>query len=1059
MGLPPLLRGSGGSAVAGGDLLNSAIVETPEAAPGSVYSVTTANCDREPIHIPGSIQPHGALVAFDPSSGTVLHASTNLDRWLPVGPLPARGRSLAALFGEGAEQALLQALAGSVGSAVGHQVVDLPAREGQPLALEALVHSYRGVGFAEFEPVAIDLAPAHQRDWMQLFVDAIDALRSADDLDALVERMAQRVKHLTLFDRVMVYRFDAEWNGHVIADVHEDGMESFFDLHYPASDIPAQARELFRSNLVRYIADVGCTPVPVLPWLDNLRQQPLDMSLAALRSASPIHMQYLRNMGVAATLTISLLVEGRLWGLIACHHRTPRTGLGRVPIRLRRACHALSVTAGYMVAWHQQGQQAAALAALARSRLRVMDAFNHVRAPLAQVVEECGTALLQTVRARGGAFWRDGEVFPFGQWPNREPGAALLRQVRQALETSTTDLAHDDSLPVGRKASEDEPDDPARICGYLAVRLEAFAAAGIVWVRSAMRREVSWGGNPDKPVQVTLDASGQPLMSPRTSFARWVTVVKGRCMPWTGLDLGAARELRELVPVLAVRDSLAQVSLSDHRFRSLVAHQSDAYCQLDLEDRIVTLSKPLPTAHLSAEGRVLSQLFEEACAPLEIDELTRAIASRQPFRSLRLHGKATDQHGEFIVAVGGEPLRDAQDQIVGWHGTISDLTQEVAVQTALRLKEAAELSNLAKSNFLSQMSHELRTPLNAVLGFAQLLLLDAALDPAQREKVAHIKTAGTWLLEMISDLMDLSRIETGNLALRLEAVELRAMLGETLALVQAQAAALAIHIVNEDPGHVAWVRGDRLRLKQVFVNLASNALKYNRTHGQVRFSMLVDAASGTTRVEIHDSGIGMSAEQVGLLFQPFNRLGRERLGIQGTGIGLVIAKQLVEAMGGHIKVDSVAGQGSTFTVTLLTAEATALIQAPQPAGSAAAQPERVVLYVGDDTGNVVLMQSIVDSLPNVRLVHAETAERALDMSHEFDPAVVLIDIKLSGLPGMHLLKSIKTDPELQHLRCIAVDASTGEDLLELQFAGFEDRWMRPVNLKGIWSGLNAVLAP
>ena len=1020
------------------------------------YDVTLDNCDREPIHIPGSIQPHGALAAFDADTGIVLRASTNLGSWLPVGDLPARGRSMSDLLGADGYASILQALRGAASEVIRHQIVELPARpdQGQPTALEVVVHAHRGVCIAEVEPAS---APGERPDWMQLFGDAIDALRSAGDFDDLVSRAAQRVKRMTGFDRVMVYRFDDEWNGHVIADAREAGMESFYDLHYPASDIPAQARELYRSNLVRYIADVGYTPVPVLPWLDSERLQPLDMSHAMLRSVSPIHIEYLSSMNVGSSLTISLLVEGSLWGLIACHHRTPHD----VPVRLRRACHALSVTAGYMVGWHEQSERAAAMAALSLAQKRVVEAFNQMQASLPDVVEQSSAALLRMASARGGVFWRDGAVLPFGQWPGGEQGDALLRLARQALELSTDDVCHTDTAFVSFAGQAETPGESGRSYGYMAVRLDAFASSGIVWVRPEIWREVSWGGDPDKPMQVALAADGRPMLSPRSSFARWLTVVKGRCRPWTDLDLHAARSVVALVPVLAVRDSLAQVSLSNCRFRSLVALQSDVYCQLDTDGRIVTLSKPLPTGHGQAEGQPLVDLFAPYCTAAEIAALEHSLGSQLPFRDLRLHGLAVAERGEFVVKLGGEPLKDQYGRVTGWHGTITDATHEVAVQTALRLKEAAEMSSLAKSKFMSQMSHELRTPLNAVLGFSQLLLMDESASQTQRDKLWHIKCAGEWLLEMIADLMDLSRIESGNLQIAIEAVDARSVIAETIAMVDAQAAACDIRLVNDARDQPVWLRADKSRLKQVLINLASNALKYNQAHGEVRFTVKAGEVPGSTCVAVHDTGVGLTAEQIDQLFQPFNRLGRENQRIQGTGIGLVIAKQLIEAMGGSISVESEPGRGSTFWVTLLNAAAPAEGAADEHAQTKVvdAAQKRVVLYVGEDASNLVLVDSIIESLPGVRLVHAETAERALELSRDLAPALILIDIKLSGLPGMHLLKSIKADPALRHMRCIAVDASfTGEALDELSLAGFEDRWHIPLDLKTISSGLKSVLS-
>jgi signal transduction histidine kinase len=594
----------------------------------------------------------------------------------------------------------------------------------------------------------------------------------------------------------------------------------------------------------------------------------------------------------------------------------------------------------------------------------------------------------------------------------------------------------------------------------MALSLDAFAASGIVWIRPEFRREVHWGGDPDKPVQMELDASGQPKLSPRSSFARWATIVKGRSRPWTDLDIETARALLVLRQVLTVRDSLAQLRLSDRHFRSLVVLQSDAYCQLDPQGRVVTLSKPLPAGRAPPEGRTLTALFAPFCDDGEITALDHAIASGKPFRGLRLHGRKVVDQDEFVVQLGGEAMKNHHGRITGWHGTITDVTHEVAVQTALRQMEAAEMSNVAKSKFLSQMSHELRTPLNAVLGFSQLLLMDPTATREQRGNLEHIRRAGDWLLVMISDLMDLSMIETGNLSVKLEAVDARVVLDETIAMLGSVAMTGAVRLIPAVGTAPVWVRADGSRLKQVLVNLTSNALKYNRTHGDVRFTLGPGTAHGTTRIQVHDTGVGLTQAQIEQLFQPFNRLGRENLGIQGTGIGLVIAKQLIEAMGGRISVESEPGRGSIFGLTLADAQAPVAAGAPVVGSPAEGPSDRVVLYVEGAAANVLLVASIVESLPGVRLVSAESTARGLELARSLLPAVVLIDIGPDGTPGTELLSAIKAEPALRHIRCIAVnaDAAGGRTLKDLQVAGYEDRWTEPIDLKSIWSGLNAALA-
>jgi light-regulated signal transduction histidine kinase (bacteriophytochrome) len=880
-----------------------------------VFKVTTENCSREPIHIPGSIQPTGALIAFEPALGSILHASTNLERWLPVGNLPVKGRAVSDLLGQSAYERVSQALAGRAGGPVRHEVVDIPARpaEGQAHALEALVHSHRGICFVELEPAAsLDAG-----DWLQGLSDTVDALRSATGLEDLFSRMAQRVKRLTGFDRVMVYRFDEDHHGHVVADAREPGMESFMDLHYPASDIPAQARELYVSNLVRYIADVGYSPVLVLPWLDTEQLQPLDLSHSALRSISPLHIQYLRNMGVGSTLTLSLLVDGRLWGLIACHHRQPTT----LPLRLRRACYALAVTAGYMTGWFASQHRIAASAAAAKDQNLIVETFNQVQVPLRDVIEHCATPLLQMVGASGGALWRGDQVLPFGQWPDGPRAESVLRFVRHAFETSIAqqiDTEHADLQP---------PLDAVelrQICGVMAIKFDGFASSGLIWLRPEYRGEVLWGGDPDKPVNVTLDAQGKPVLAPRSSFARWTTIVHGKSRPWTDMNREAATSLSVLRQVLAVRESLAQISLSDRQFRSLVALQSDAYWQTDLGARVSTMSKALPFGHLPLQTTTLPDMFAGAGPCEGLDELRAAMAGQSPFRGLRVAVRGGSEEVPLTFLLSGELLRGVDGMVRGWHGTLSDITRDAQMHAAMQLKAAAELASLTKSKFLSQVSHELRTPLNAVLGFSQLVLMDPTTPAAQRHQIQHIHDAGKWLLTMVTDLLDLSRIETGNLSVTMSAVDTHALLAEVKAVVETDAAKMGVEIDLPGVDALVWVHADRSRLCQVFVNLLSNAVKYNRQGGQVRVSIQSLPATDRVIITFEDTGAGMSPQQIEHLFEPFNRLGRERQNISGSGIGLVITRQLLRLMDGQIEVNSQPGMGSRFSVDLPRARVVAL---------------------------------------------------------------------------------------------------------------------------------------
>jgi diguanylate cyclase (GGDEF)-like protein/PAS domain S-box-containing protein len=380
-------------------------------------------------------------------------------------------------------------------------------------------------------------------------------------------------------------------------------------------------------------------------------------------------------------------VDDRLWGLTACHHRVPK----ELPIRLRRACYALAIDVGSMVGLSLQRHSAAVAADVMQAQNRIVDIFNQAQVPLAEVIEQTGAALLRITGATGGALWRGKTVLAFGVWPEGARGESILKYLMHAFETSGEELLCTEKAPLQPALKSEEL---RSVCGVMAIRLEALAASGIAWIRPEFRREVAWGGDPDKPMQMDLDAEGRPKLSPRSSFARWETIVKGRCRPWSDQDRAAAATLLTLRQVLAVRDSLAQVSLSDRHLRSLVALQSDAYWQVDPRGTLVALSKPLPAWEGPVEGRTLLQLFEPSCEREDIDALDRALRSRKPFRALHLRGRHGTDGRAFEVLLNGEPIRDQGGRSAGWHGTITDVTDEATTQAALRQREVEQQAML-----------------------------------------------------------------------------------------------------------------------------------------------------------------------------------------------------------------------------------------------------------------------------------------------------------------------------------------------------------------------------
>ena len=381
----------------------------------------------------------------------------------------------------------------------------------------------------------------------------------------------------------------------------------------------------------------------------------------------------------------------------------------------------------------------------------------------------------------------------------------------------------------------------------------------------------------------------------------------------------------------------------------------------------------------------------------------------------------------------------------------TSLEHDRAKQEAERAKQEAERANQAKSEFLSRMSHELRTPLNAILGFGQLLRLDD-LTQGQRESVDQILRGGRHLLGLINEVLEISRIETGSLAISSEAVNLAELLTETLELIRPLAAERDIRIQPPSAGDCPWiVQADRQRLRQVLLNLASNAVKYNHHGGRIAFAC--QPADGRVRILVHDTGPGIPADKLPRLFTPFDRLGAEQTDIQGTGMGLALSKRLTEAMGGTLTAHSVHGQGSTFTVELAQAEdPLARYQRKAPTQSTPQRhpgdgPERTVLYVEDNPSNLRLVQRVLSERGDVRLVTATRGDAVQDLVRQHLPDLVLLDLHLPDLGGQEVLRRLHADPQTAPVPVVVVSAdATAGQIQRLLAAGAADYLTKPLDV-------------
>jgi two-component system, chemotaxis family, sensor kinase Cph1 len=589
--------------------------------------IDLTNCDREPIHVPGAIQPHGALLALSLPSLAILQASESVARHLGLAAAEVVGRPIGGVLE--AESAELVAGAIAAGS----------WREENPLHLRAhgadfdgILHQHDGVAILELEP-----AQAHATGpWpLRAPLAAIQRARTLEDLSAVA---VADVKRMTGFERVMLYRFAEDDSGSVDAEAKEPWLEPYLGLRYPASDIPRQARELYRKNWLRIIPDSRYAPSPLVPALRPDTGAPLDLSFSVLRSVSPIHLEYMENMGVRASMSASLIVQDRLWGLIGCvHHGGPR----RLPYEVRSAIEVMARVISLQIdalaerhaADRRVGRRGILAALVARIRRRDTDVL----------VSLLGGAreLLELVEAAGAAALVDGEVFTCGE----APGAAAVRAIAAWIdeqgggEFSTSELPRRFSPAMASK-------DVAS--GVLSVALPGRPRRRLLWFRPELIKTVTWGGDPRKAAEPVCGR-----LHPRHSFELWKEEVRLSSRPWRASDLEAATELLHLVVEVDLERQLA----SEQRARR-VREDLMAFVSHDLRTPLSAITMAASLIR-SAAARASEQRMERARAGA--DAILRS-ADRMNTLIADLLDAARIEAGHFAVRPCAERVADIVEE-------------------------------------------------------------------------------------------------------------------------------------------------------------------------------------------------------------------------------------------------------------------------------------------------------------------------------------------------------------------------------------------------------------
>lgn len=513
--------------------------------------VDLTNCEREPIHIPSRIQPHGVLLTLQEPEFLICQASSNTETLLQVAASTLLNQPLTALL-QPADVEALQA------ACLRHSLNDSPVHAltvrigGDARPFDAIVHRRQGVLVLELEPSPDE---ALRLNTYALIRNAVPQIQAARTLEQMLDVVAQHIRRITGFDRVMVYQLGPEGHGSVVAEDRREDLPPFLGLHYPASDIPAQARRLYTLNLLRLIADVGYTPADLLPTINPTTDAVIDMSYCALRSVSPIHVQYLKNMGVGASMSISLLQDGELWGLIACHHDTPRF----LSYDIRTACEFMGQVVSLQLATAQDWANVA-------YRIRLKDIQAQLVALMAnEPMYQEGLVryhpnLLDFIEAEGAVVCVNGVCLSLGQAPD---DAFLAGFIAWLAAESDQDVFATDRLPERFPPAEAVKQVAS---GVLAIAVSPSQQHYLLWFRPEKVQTVHWAGDPNKPVEV--QENGAHSLSPRASFTRWKETVQGKSLPWKSVEIEAAQEFRRALVGVVLHKAGQLEALNDQLRRS-----------------------------------------------------------------------------------------------------------------------------------------------------------------------------------------------------------------------------------------------------------------------------------------------------------------------------------------------------------------------------------------------------------------------------------------------------------------------------------------------------------
>ncbi len=537
----------------------------------SSQTVDLTNCDKEPIHIPGSIQPHGILFVLSEPELEILQVSSNTFELIGIHPQDLLQQPLSNIL----DSTTIESI---------KRCISVDFENTNPLELSYNNQIFDAIVHRSDQAIIIELEPKFCNNnadffgFYQLVKKPIQRLKNASNLTEMSQIIVKEVRKITGFDRVMVYQFDAEGAGKVIAEDKPEDINPYLGLRYPASDIPKQAKQLYTLNYIRLIPDVNYQPVALIHQDSAVNSQPIDLSFSVLRSVSPLHIEYLKNMGVGASMSISLIKNKRLWGLIACHHPTAKY----VNYEIRTACEFLGQVMSLELANKEENEDLERKIKIKAIQAKFVEAIPQKENFVDGLVKD-PSDLLDLVLAQGAVVCAGNTCTVLGKTPQQNEITELITWLEHKIQHN---LFYTDSLPKVYPAAEKFKDVAS---GLLALSISKTQKYYILWFRPEVIQTVNWGGNPHKPVEV--EDNGGLRLSPRKSFDLWQETVRLTSLPWKEYEIDAALELRSAIIGIVLRkaDELAKINVELERSNS----ELDAFAYIASHD----LKEPLRGIH------------------------------------------------------------------------------------------------------------------------------------------------------------------------------------------------------------------------------------------------------------------------------------------------------------------------------------------------------------------------------------------------------------------------------------------------------------------------------